>query len=214
MPPQAHLVARVAHQRDVAVGTRERLLAALPGAPGQVVLATCHRVELYEIAAEVKPIRDMRTLIDEAAAAHLLRVAAGLYSVVAGEPQILRQVGAACESVGGVHPLLRRLFERAVHIGREVRRSTRLGDVRRSVGSLAADEAVRSLRGADATTILVIGAGEMGKLAVRALSQVARVLVANRDRDRAQAVATANGAEALSLAEVPAALERAYVVRT
>jgi len=42
----------------------------------------------------------------------------------------------------------------------------------------------------------------------------ARVLVAHRDRDRAQAVATANGAEALSLAEVPAALERAHLVRT
>jgi glutamyl-tRNA reductase len=61
--------------------------------------------------------------------------------------------------------------------------------------------------------VLVIGAGEMGKLAVRALSRrVARVLVANRDRARAGVVAAMSGAVALGLDDVPEALAGADVV--
>ena len=210
MTASTHLVARVAHQRDAALDTRERLLSALTSAPGRVVLATCHRVETYEAVPETEPVAEMRTLLNEAAAAHLFRVASGLDSAIAGEPQILGQVRAAYESGGALHPLLRRLFERALHVGRELRRTTALGRVRRSVGSLAVDDALGAL---DDPTVLVIGAGEMGKLAVRALSRrVARVLVANRDRSRAAALAAANDADALALGDVPAALARADAV--
>ncbi len=156
----------------------------------------------------------MRTLVAREAAAHLFRVAAGLDSAIAGEPQILRQVRAAYEAAAGdLHPMLARLFERALHVGRELRRETRLGEVRRSIGSLAVDDALRTLDDVPSATVLVIGAGEMGKLAVRALSQrVARVLVANRDRARADTVAATTGAIALGLEDVPAALANADAV--
>jgi glutamyl-tRNA reductase len=205
---QTQVVAHVVHQRDAALDTRERLLGTLPDAPGRVVLATCHRVEVYETADSVEPVPAMRTLVGVEAVAHLFRVAAGLDSAVAGEPQILRQVRAAYEAATGeLHPMLGRLFERALHVGREIRRGTRLGDVRRSVGSLAVDDALRGLDDPASATVLVIGAGEMGKLAVRALSRrVARVLVANRDRARAEAAAAASGAVALGLDDVPEAL--------
>jgi len=206
-------VARIVHQRDSALDTRERLLGALGDAPGRVVLATCHRVEVYETGNEVVPTPEMRTLVGREAAAHLFRVAAGLDSAIAGEPQILRQVRAAYETAAGdLHPMLARLFERALRLGRQVRRDTRLGDVRRSVGSLAVDDALRTLD-PPAATVLVIGAGEMGKLAVRALShRVGRVLVANRDRARAESAAATSGAEALGLEDVPDALARADAV--
>jgi len=212
MPP--FLVAHVAHQRDAALDTRERLLATVTGRPGRVVLATCHRVEIYETVDRVEPIPEMRTLVAEDAAAHLFRVTTGLDSAIAGEAQILRQVRAAYEAASGdLHPMLRRLFERALHVGREIRRTTRLGDVRRSVGSLAVDAAVQALDDPASATVLVIGAGEMGKLAVRALSlRVAGVLVANRDRARAETVAAMSGAVALALDDIPAALARADAV--
>jgi glutamyl-tRNA reductase len=208
------LVARVAHQRDAALDTRERLLATLTDAPGRVVLATCHRVEIYETVDRVEAVPEMRTLVAEDAAAHLFRVATGLDSAIAGEAQILRQVRGVYEAApGDLHPMLRRLFERALHLGREIRRTTRLGDVHRSVGSLAVDAALQGLADPASATVLVIGAGEMGKLAVRALShRVARVLVANRDRARAETVAAMGGAAALSLDHIPGALARADAV--
>jgi len=211
---EAQLVARVVHQRDAALDTRERLLGTLGSAPGRVVLSTCHRVEVYEAVDQVESSSDMRTLVGREAAAHLFRVAAGLDSAIAGEPQILRQVRAAYEAAAGdLDPMLTRLFERALHVGREIRRETRLGEVRRSVGSLAVDDALRALDDAASATVLVIGAGEMGKLAVRALSRrVARVLVANRDRARAEIAAATSGAVALDLEDVPEAIASADVV--
>lgn len=211
---QTQLVARVVHQRDAALDTRERLLGTLLNAPGRVVLATCHRVEVYEITHRVQSLPDMRTLVAGEAANHLFRVVAGLDSAIAGEPQIQRQVRVAYEAaMGGVHPMLGRLFERALHVGREIRRTTRLGGVRRSVGSLAVDEALRAIGDPASATVLVIGAGEMGKLAVRALSRrVARILVANRDRARADTVAAVDGAMAIGLDNVPLALAAADVV--
>jgi len=211
---EAQLVARVVHQRDAALDTRERLLGTLGSAPGRVVLSTCHRVEVYEAVDQVESSSDMRTLVGREAAAHLFRVAAGLDSAIAGEPQILRQVRAAYEAAAGdLDPMLTRLFERALHVGREIRRETRLGEVRRSVGSLAVDDALRALDDPASATVLVIGAGEMGKLAVRALSRrVARVLVANRDRARAEIAAATSGAVALDLEDVPEAIASADVV--
>jgi glutamyl-tRNA reductase len=208
------LVAHVAHQRDAALDTRERLLVTVTDRPGRLVLATCHRVEIYETADRVEAVPEMRTLVAEDAAAHLFRVATGLDSAIAGEAQILRQVRAVYEAASGdLHPMLRRLFERAVHIGRELRRTTRLGDVHRSVGSLAVDAAVQGLVDPASATVLVIGAGEMGKLAVRALShRVGAVLVANRDRARAETVAAMSGATALALDDIPEALARADAV--
>ena len=214
MSLETQLVARVVHQRDAALDTRERLLGTLGNAPGRVVLATCHRVEVYETVDQVESDSDMRTLVAHEAAAHLFRVAAGLDSAIAGEPQILRQVRAAYEAAAGdLHPMLARLFERALHVGREIRRETRLGDVRRSVGSLAVDDALRTLDDPASATVLVIGAGEMGKLAVRALARrIAGVLVANRDRARAEIAAVTSGAVALGLEDVPEALARADAV--
>ena len=214
MALETQLVARVVHQRDAALDTRERLLATLGNARGRVVLATCHRVEVYETADQPTSDPSMRTLVAGEAAAHLFRVAAGLDSAIAGEPQILRQVRAAYEAAAGdLHPMLARLFQRALHVGRALRRETRLGEVRRSVGSLAVDDALRMLDDPATATVLVIGAGEMGKLAVRALSRrVARVLVANRDRARAEIAAATSGAVALGLENVPEALATAEVV--
>jgi glutamyl-tRNA reductase len=212
MPPS--LVARVVHQRDAALDTRERLLGTLSEGPGRVVLATCHRVEIYETVDRVAPVPEMRTLVAGEATAHLFRVAAGLDSAIAGEPQILRQVRVAYEAAtGDLHPMLARLFERALHVGREIRHDTRLGDVRRSVGSLAVDDALRALADPGSATVLVIGAGEMGKLAVRALSRrVARVLVANRDRAGAETAAAMSSAVPLGLEDVPDVLTRTDVV--
>lgn len=224
---EARLIALLWHQRTAPIDTRERLLDVLPRANGSVLLETCHRVELYaavpgDVAAGewlagrahlAESDRACMTLVEGApVAAHLFRVAAGLDSVVAGEPQILRQIRRAYGESSGPHPLLARLFERALHVGRTVRRDGGFA-TERSVGSLAVDEVVRALPDAARRTVLVIGAGEMGKLAVRALAhRVGRVVVANRDRARAATVADAFGAASASLADLPSILSAADAV--
>lgn len=214
MPRSISLVARVAHQRDAGLDTRERLLALAVPDYARVVLATCHRIEIYEVADEPAADGASELLVNEAAARHLFRVASGLDSAIAGEPQILRQVRAAYAApTHGLHPRLRRTFERAMHVGRAIRRATALGIIQRSVGSLAVDHVMRMLPGPERATVLVIGAGEMGKLAVRALARrVGEVVVANRDTDRAAAVAAQNGASWCALDGVPLALARSDAV--
>src|SRR5439155_758275 len=86
--------------------------------------------------------------------------------------------------------LLYAAVERALHHGRLLRAQTALGSVTRSIGSLAVDELVRELHEPNRATILVVGAGEVGKLAVRALRRrVGRILVVSRSGQSAQEAA-------------------------
>lgn len=227
MTEDVRAVACLWHQRTAAIGTRERLLDTLAPGADRLLLETCHRVEVY---AAVPRGRDARGWVDETlrldeeersslriaegaeAIAHLFEVAAGLDSAVAGEPQILRQVRRSYLGAAPAHPYLARLFERALHVGREIRRTSGLAS-ERSVGSLAVDELLRLVPGPLAASVLVIGAGEMGKLAVRSLARrVGRVIVANRDRDRAEAVAATGDATAIALSDIGAELEHVDAV--
>jgi glutamyl-tRNA reductase len=146
-----------------------------------------------------------------AAARHLFAVAAGLDSVVVGEDQILHQLREclaerhltgleACHPdrgilgmpapdhvPGGLHPVLERLFQVALHIGRETR-SWREGPPR-SLADVALDR-IDASTGLLDRRILVVGAGRMARLAaLSAARRGARVLVANRSADRAAALA-------------------------
>ena len=222
-----HLLAAFTwHQRTSSIDVRERLLVSLASGPDRALLATCHRVELYavlppdvsadEFAADLHlapaDLTAMTTHVGAAALAHLFTVSAGLDSAVAGEPQILSQVRRAYAARRALDPLLAAAFERAIHVGRTVRAETGLSSAR-SVGSLAVDVVVDQLASPADATVLVIGAGEMGKLAVRALARrVGRVVVANRDVERATALAEANDAVAIPLADVPGALADADAV--
>ncbi len=221
------LVSWSLHQRDAPIAARERLAASVPAAidRGALGLVTCHRVELFaSLRGEDDPrvwLRDstgdadalgmvvVRT--DAAAVTHLFRVAAGLDSAIPGERQILGQLRRAYADRGSALPsLLAAAVERALHHGRLLRAATPLGSVTRSVGSLAVDELLRELPEPGVATILVVGAGEMGKLASRALRRrVGRILVVSRTGQSAQLVAAQTGGEAIALEDLAQALEAA-----
>jgi glutamyl-tRNA reductase len=232
MPP-ARIGLLSLHQRAASLETRERLAALAADATPRtdaVALLTCHRVEVYAaIPADADPracfarllscgddaLAEATVRTDREAALHLFRVAAGLDSAIMGEAQIANQVRRAYDAarLDGVDPLLAGLLQRALHVARTVRAGTPLGSVRRSIGSLAVDAALTHVADPARATVLVVGAGEIGKLAARALSRrVGRLIVANRDRGRAEAVAAGVGAEAASLADLASALERADAV--
>lgn len=199
------------------------------------ILSTCNRLEVYVLAHDIDAASGLRaflsearhlpadlplpfyTHVDEAAAQHLFRVAAGLDSMIVGEPQILGQVLAAYEaaqSQGAAGPVLAALFRRAVHTGKRTRAETAISHNAATVGSVVVGLAEQVLGKLSDATVLVLGAGEMGQLAARAL--VARgahaPIVVNRSHGHGRELAQTWGGEALPFERLEEALARADIV--
>ena len=165
-------------------------IAAMEGVAGCALLATCNRTELYLHGADGRMPDPLETLAaalgfeaaayrgfsvkrsGEDAVRHLMQVAAGLESQIFGDDQIVTQVkdaAALAREAGSADAVLDTLFRRAVTAGKRVRTETRLTGVPASaaeVGARRAQEFFGSLEGRRA---VVIGNGEMGRLAAATL---------------------------------------------
>ena len=199
------LVALVTHARHVPAIERERFATALHGdlARGSLKLETCHRVEAYFTSADAADLAAAipaggRVLVGVQAVHHAMSVAVGRDSVVVGEDQILHQLRTsidAARNAGSLDSALERLFAIALQAGRRAR-SWHQGPPRSlaNVAVMSIEEQVGPIRGRD---VLVVGAGRMGRLAVRAaVSAGAVVAVANRSAGGAEAVAASAHARA------------------
>jgi len=171
------------------------------------VLQTCNRAEAYVVAEDAGtgraalapytrevPDEAVLELDHEAGLRHLLRVAAGLESLVVGEDQILGQVSSAFEDAreaGGIGPILEETVVKALRVGERARTETAINEGVTSLGSAAVAIARRSLEtDLEGATALVVGTGEMGTLAARALEgNVERILLANRTVETAEHLA-------------------------
>lgn len=191
-----------------------------------VLLSTCNRVEIYA-AGEEDTIEVLKAFLSQArdvsaeelsphlysyqdseVVAHLLRVAAGLDSLVLGEPQILGQVRHALElarQADAAGPLLNRVFQSAVHAGKRARAETAISHSPASVASLAAGLCERAHPDLKTAQVAVLGAGEMAELTVESVRKhgVRRIVVVNRTDERAEALAQRWEAETASLEALP-----------
>jgi glutamyl-tRNA reductase len=219
----------------------QRALAELNArfAAEAVVLGTCNRVEIYVARAEtVAPLHIplmaeflgeihgvpagaispfLYEHADAAAARHLFRVAAGLDSVVLGEGQIAGQVKDAYElaqKLTATGPLLNALFPAALRISKRVRSETGIAQGHVSVSSAAVDFVRQVFSTFTDKTVLVIGAGKMGRLALNHLKELnpAAVLVTNRSPERAAASAAACGGRVVPWEQLDNALVQADIV--
>ncbi|WP_435197175.1 glutamyl-tRNA reductase [Natronomonas sp. EA1] len=209
----------------------ERLLDT-PGVTEAFVLQTCNRAEAYVVTetertgrealatyAESAPDETTERFDHEGSLRHLMRVTAGLESLVLGEDQIIGQVRRAYEAAreaGALGPVLDDAILKALHVGERARAETAINEGVVSLGS-AAVALLETERDLDDATALVVGAGEMGTLAAKALDPaVTRVIVANRTRSTADHVATNldGDATAVGLDALPIAVEEADVVVT
>ncbi|MEO5923098.1 MAG: glutamyl-tRNA reductase [Bryobacteraceae bacterium] len=185
-----------------------------PGVQEGVILSTCNRVEVSVTAddgAEVEAavagfLADARSVDPSLvtpylyrydgsdAIRHLFRVASSLDSMVVGEPQILGQLKSAyavAKANGSVSGFLDLLMTRAFNVAKRVRTETEIGSSAVSV-SYAAVELAREIFGTlKGKVALVIGAGKMAESAARHLRRagVSEILVTNRTRARAEALA-------------------------
>lgn len=194
-----------------------------PAVAEAAILSTCNRAELYaaspepeaavaEIARFLGEFHQLEPTaldphlyhhVDEEAARHLFRVAAGLDSMILGEGQILGQVKNAFQQAvdaGTTRSFLNELFQRSLYIGKRARTETGIHRGAVSISSAAVDLARNvfgELRGRQA---LVIGAGEMSEQTLKHLVDqgVASVVVANRTYQRAVELAERYHGEAVT----------------
>ena len=131
---------------------------------------------------------------DQEAVRHLFRVAAGLDSMLLGEAEILGQVREAyrfAHEHGATGPVLNRLFQGALEVGKRVRTETELGTRPMSVASAGVKLAERIFGKLNGHRALVVGAGTISEQVVAHLRDrgVAQLRVMNRSRDRAEDLA-------------------------
>lgn len=200
-----------------------------------VILSTCNRMEIYAVSAQDIRVALFDFLADvhgfpldgfrehfyfyEAldVAQHLFRVAAGLDSLVIGEPQILGQVTRALELARGQNAagaLLNRLFQSAIHAGKRARTETAISRNPASVATLAAALAEQAVHDVRTAQVVVLGAGEMAELAVEALRKrgAGHILVINRTLKRARPLAARWDAEIATFEQLEEALLRADIL--
>jgi glutamyl-tRNA reductase len=206
-------------------------LAAQPGVRESLIVSTCNRTELYcafdgdpaslsaWLAGEAGlPLADCLYRLEEGAAVrHVFGVAAGLDSMILGEPQILGQLKdayRAAAQAGTAGPLLNRLLQRTFAVAKQVRTETTIGANAVSVASAGIRLARRIFADFADHTALLVGAGEMIELAARHLhtQRIGRLVIANRSLARAERIATGLSASAVLLDEIDAHLPQADIL--
>jgi glutamyl-tRNA reductase len=210
-------------------------LRALPGVAEAALVSTCNRTEIMTVAEPAaEPLlvewwrrerqvesglieRYLYTHRDLGAVAHSLRVAAGIDSMIVGEPQILGQMKQSyvqAREVAAVGPVLSRLFEHAFAVAKLVRSETRIGAHPVSVAYAAMQLARRIFADLHEQTALLIGAGEISTLLARHLrgQGVARLIIANRSLERAQKVAQSLGGYGIALSDLATHLPSADLI--
>lgn len=185
-----------------------------------VELKTCNRAEIYLVLDECPDkilIEDFVTDFDNDAINHLLRLSAGLESMIIGEDQILGQLkDAKNRSVkdGCCGKMLETIFTKAVHVGQVVRKKTKINEGSLSIGSAAVELAENVHGNLKCKKVLVIGAGKMGTLVAKALveKKLKAIVVANRTHDRAVELARELGGSAIHFDKLDEAIKDADVV--
>ncbi|MBO3460634.1 glutamyl-tRNA reductase [Aetokthonos hydrillicola Thurmond2011] len=189
-------------------------LVSYPHITEAAILSTCNRLEIYIVAHETEqgirevthflaeysklPISSLRQhlfmLLHQDAVMHLMRVSAGLDSLVLGEGQILSQVKNTHklgQQYNGIKTILNKLFKQAITAGKRVRTETSIGTGAVSISSAAVELAQMKAQNLAACRVTILGAGKMSRLLVQHLISkgAARIRILNRSMGRAEELA-------------------------
>ncbi|MGI2907100.1 glutamyl-tRNA reductase [Tolypothrix sp. VBCCA 56010] len=189
-------------------------LASYPHIQEVAILSTCNRLEIYIVTPETEqgirevnqflseysklPAASLRQhlfmLLHQDAVMHLMRVSAGLDSLVLGEGQILAQVKHTHklgQQYNGIKTILNRLFKQALTAGKRVRTETSIGTGAVSISSAAVELAQMKVQNLAACRVAILGAGKMSRLLVQHLISkgAAKICILNRSIERAAELA-------------------------
>ncbi|MBW4560320.1 MAG: glutamyl-tRNA reductase [Mojavia pulchra JT2-VF2] len=185
-------------------------LTSYPHIDEVAILSTCNRLEIYIVTGETEhgirevtqflaeysklPVISLRhhlfMLLHDDAVMHMMRVAAGLDSLVLGEGQILAQVKNTHklgQQYNGIKTILNRLFKQALTAGKRVRTETSIGTGAVSISSAAVELAQMKVANLAACRVAILGAGKMSRLLVQHLISkgAGQINILNRSRERA-----------------------------
>jgi glutamyl-tRNA reductase len=202
-----------------------------------IILATCNRTEVYAVgddkSSPAASIREffcdwsgfsqeqlashLHTAQGRDAVRHLTETASGLRSMIVGEWEIQGQVRQAfhiAEQVGMVDPMLKKLFQHAIRVGRRVRDETDISKNALSVSSVAVNLAVKAVGDVRSCRVVLIGAGQAGKLVARAFSQrgVSEIAIISRSLQSAEELAASLGGKAVELSRLRDEMKAADIV--
>lgn len=200
--PEAQIEEAIAH------------LKSYPHVEEVTIISTCNRLEIYSVVRETEQgvveimqflaelarvslyqlRKSLFILLHEDALRHLMRVSAGLESLVLGEGQILAQVKKAhkqAQKYQGLGRLLDRLFKQAISTGKRVRSQTSIGTGAVSISSAAVELAGMKAENLSACRVTIVGAGKMAGLLVKHLLSkgATQISIVNRSHRRAQELA-------------------------
>lgn len=189
-------------------------MLSYPNIEEVAILSTCNRLEIYVVTTETEPgVREVTQFLSESsqiplsqlrshlfillhqdAVMHLMRVGAGLESLVLGEGQILAQIKQTHklgQQYKGVGRLLNQLFKQAISAGKRVRTETSIGTGAVSISSAAVELAHLEADNLSLCRIAILGAGKMSKLLVQHLiaKGANNITILNRSAGRAQELA-------------------------
>lgn len=165
--------------------------------------------------------RDFRGHVEESfdreALEHLLRLSAGLESMLVGEDQILGQIRESFKDSkiwGTIGPFLDLIFTKAIRAGGRIRAETDINKGAVSLGSAAVKMTERILAGLEGKEVMIIGAGGTGTLVGKALAarRHSAIYVANRTFGRAERLAKLLGGKAVRYDKIDTILPRVNVV--
>ncbi len=166
-------------------------LCSYQGVREGILLSTCNRVEVYAVVDEIESgygriqdfLADAHLSLSseqltphmywhegDRAISHLFRVASSLDSMIVGESQILGQIKEAFE-VALAHKatgiILNKVVKKAISVAKRVRTETKIAEMAVSVSYAAVELAKKIFSDLSEKTVLLVGAGEMAKLAAR-----------------------------------------------
>jgi len=180
-----------------------------------VLISTCNRTEIYfsqdvhdnqsafelvyEAIKKYKGIHDhcwhyFYHFSNTSAVKHLFDVVSGLDSLIIGEDQIIGQVKDAyvtCTELALTDAVLMRLFQKSFEAGKRVRSETGIKLGITSVSSAAVEMCSCLLDGVSDKSVLLVGTGETGNLALQNIYKkgVKQIGVTNRTQEKAEKTA-------------------------
>ena len=203
-----------------------------PRVSAAFVLSTCNRTEIYADTLFPDPAILLNRFFtvkglsltagheelfyvkhEKDVVAHMFRVVTGLESLILGEQQILGQVKCAVAWAQN-HRMLNRTFNIltnfAIETGKKVRRDTLIDSGGSSISWAAVAETQHILGTLEGKSILVIGSGKMGQLAVQELKNkgAGKIFIMNRTHEKAEELAKQVGATAVMVWQLREILEK------
>lgn len=202
-----------------------------------IIISTCNRTEIYAVVDQLHtgryyvkrflsewfsiPIKEFESFLiiheDDQVIEHLMRLCAGMDSMVLGETQILGQVRDSflqAQSIGTTGTIFNRLFKQAVTFSKRAHAETDIAANAVSISYAAVELAKQIFGNLNHKHIVILGAGEMGELALKNLqgSGAEKITVVNRTFSTAEEMADRFGGVAKPMGELQCALLEADIL--